>query len=98
MMQDKITSLTEFRSELDKAVEQLLELMQAIPSYYVFESIAKQLAWLREVSVNKDPRTIDKKSTLNFGLLAARELDDSDVKGVRQLARRLHDLSYFLDG
>jgi hypothetical protein len=90
-MDKKIETFTEFRSRLVGATERLETLMKRDPDP-AYASILKQLQHVAEwTSKGFRPREED-MNRLSFGMLASRNLDDTD----QPLARELYILADML--
>jgi len=92
-----IRTLEEFRSKLQQALEMLRILSPKTADFPPFETVRGQIEEILEWISRGYTPTQDQKASMDFGLVAARELDyDSDPR-VQELSRRLHQLSYYFD-
>lgn len=91
-----IRSREEFRALLRDCAAILATLRAESPGFAPFDSIKRQLESLAEWTPGMRRPTAEQKASLDFGVVAARELEQDGDPRVRGLSAKLHDLSSYV--
>jgi hypothetical protein len=92
-----LQSYKDFRTLLRATEIQVQEQLSLVPDFRPLEIIQKQLEAVIAWTAPGEQPTKEQKDLISFGLITARELDDSADPTIQDLANRLHALSAYFD-
>lgn len=92
-----IHSREDFRRVLAETLELVRRLATRTPGFPPYENIIQQLEAVSAWTASGKTPTQDQRSSIDVGLVAARELDEIPAPDVKDLANRIHAISYYFD-
>src|SRR5581483_12082513 len=90
-----IRSRSEFQKVLSEAIELLRSLSKETPGFPPYENIARQLDAMSQRTSGGRVPSAEERSSIDVGLVAARELDAYPDSKIQDLAQRLYELNAF---
>lgn len=93
----QIGSMADFQVFLRETDRILCEISASMPGYAILDNIHRQLEAIVDWTSSGRKLARKQKDSINFGLITARELDDSSDQKIQDLANRLHALSGYFD-
>ena len=91
----EIRNAAEFANALDVTIAEVDALVLAEPDYPVWRMLQQQLHALKGWSTSNANPGSEKLQVISIGLIAARELEPTDLEWMQDLADRLHLLNHY---